>query len=672
MDLSVVIVTHNGRELALRTLRSALAATGGASAEWLVVDAGSGDGTPAAIEREFPAVRVLRRPNRGFAASNNVALARARGRYVLLLNPDVEIRGGTLAELVAAMDERPDVGLASVVQRGPGGELQPSIRRFPSPGRSLGEALFAARWPRHTALHELETRPERYRREQRVEWLVGSFLIARREALAAVGGLDERFFLYSEDADWCYRFRRAGWGVAHLPGVEITHHLGGRSHGDLIPQLSHSRLLFAAKHYGRRRRLGIRAALALGHLLRIAAFAPAALGGGEPARARLRAERRGLAVVLGLAGAPLAAEPEERHYLEERYRRRGGRSRALAAYYAAKPLLPRRAQLGARRLYARRQARAGFPRWPVEPLLVERRRAELAAALAARGGRPLPTLASWPRGRGFAAILTHDVEGPAGLERIEAAIELERRHGMVSSWNLVAADYPVEPALLDSIRARGCEVGLHGISHDCRLFESRAAFEAQLPEIRRRLAAWGADGFRSPATHRDARWMPELGALYDSSFPDTDPFEPQPGGCCSILPFFLGPMVELPITLVQDHTLWEILRREEIGLWRAKSEWIAANGGLVNVIVHPDYLDRPQRWRMYEELLAHLAGLLERRRGWHALPREVAGWWRRRAALRVVEDGGGARIEGPDAAEAAIEWFGGRGAEAAPAGRAVA
>lgn len=672
MDLSVVIVTHNGRELALRTLRSALAATGGVGAEWWVIDAGSGDGTPEAIEREFRSVRVLRRPNRGFAAANNVALARARGRYVLLLNPDVEIRRGNLAELVAALDERPEVGLASVVQRGPGGDLQPSIRRFPSPARDLGEALFAARWPWPTALQELDTRPDRYRREGRVEWAVGSFLLARREAVEAVGGLDERFFLYCEDADWCYRFRRAGWAVAHLPGVEVTHHLGGRSHGDLIPQLSHSRLLFAAKHYGRRRRLGIRAALALGHALRLAAFAPAAALGSAAGRARLRAERAGLAVVLGLAGPPLAAEEDDRHYLEERYRHREGRRPALAAYYAAKPLLPRRAQLGARRLYARRQARVPFPRWPVEPLLVERRRARLRAALAARGGRPLPTLANWPRGRGFAAILTHDVEGPAGLERIPATIELERRHGMVSSWNLVADDYPVEPALLDAIRAAGCEVGLHGLSHDCRLFESRAAFEARVPEIRRRLAAWGADGFRSPATHRDARWMPELGARYDSSFPDTDPFEPQPGGCCSILPFFLGETVELPITLVQDHTLWEILRRDEIGLWRSKSDWVAANGGLVNVIVHPDYLDRPARLRMYAELLEHLGELLRRRDGWHALPREVAEWWRQRAALRVVEDGDGARVEGPGAAAAAIEWLGGRGPAAARPGRAVA
>ncbi len=302
-DLSVIVATHNGRNMALRTLRSARAAVGGATVEWLVVDAGSSDGTPDAIERELGGVRVLRRDNRGFAASNNVALDEARGRYVLLLNPDVEIRSGSLGELVAAMDARPELGLASVVQRGPGGELQHSIRRFPSPLRSLGEALFAARWPLLRGFQELDVRADRYGREQAAEWLVGAFLIARREAVEAVGPMDERFFLYSEEIDWCYRFRQAGWPVAHLPSMEVTHHCGGGSDGELMPQLTHSRLLFAAKHYGRLRRLGIRGALVLRHALRTGLFA--FLGVAHPEqRNRMRAERDALEVALGLAPPP--------------------------------------------------------------------------------------------------------------------------------------------------------------------------------------------------------------------------------------------------------------------------------------------------------------------------------------------------------------------------------
>jgi GT2 family glycosyltransferase len=308
-DLSVAVVTHDGREMALATLRSALGAVGAASVEWLVVDAGSRDGTPDAIERELDRVRVLRRENRGFAASNNVALAAARGRYVLLLNPDVEIRSGTLGELVAAMDARPRLGLASVVQRDADGELLPSIRRFPSPLRSLGEALFASRWPLLRSWQEPETRAARYGREVEVDWLVGAFLIARREAIRAVGPLDERFFLYSEEVDWCYRFWRAGWPVAHLPAMEIAHHCGGSSQGDLRAQRSHSRLLFAAKHYGAAKRAAIRASLALGHAIRIAALAPAAAARRRP-RERSRAERAGLRVALGRGRPPLGPHAE--------------------------------------------------------------------------------------------------------------------------------------------------------------------------------------------------------------------------------------------------------------------------------------------------------------------------------------------------------------------------
>ncbi len=350
----------------------------------------------------------------------------------------------------------------------------------------------------------------------------------------------------------------------------------------------------------------------------------------------------------------MTPDHDDRYYLEERYRGDNAtRSGALSAYYAIKSLLPRRLQIAMRRVYARRQARVEFPRWPIEPLLVDRSRLDLRSALEHRDTARMPVIASWPEGKSFAVILTHDVEGPAGVANIPEVLEIERRHGFVSSWNLVAEGYPIPETLLEQIRAAGCEVGLHGIKHDCKLFESRANFEAELPAIHRYLADWGAAGFRSPATHRNPDWMPELGSLYDSSFPDTDPFEPQPGGCCSILPYFLEKMVELPITLVQDHTLWEILRQDTIEMWSRKSDWIIANEGLINLITHPDYLDRPERLRMYDEFLEHLAN---QRNGWHALPREVAEWWLTRAGLECVEDETGARIEGEGAERATLAW----------------
>ena len=332
--------------------------------------------------------------------------------------------------------------------------------------------------------------------------------------------------------------------------------------------------------------------------------------------------------------------PDDRFYLEEHYVVPARSSRLLPLYYRLKPFSPRGLRMGARRAIARRQrerheSEGRFPRWPIEPLLIVRRERRLRERLERSGSRP-PQLATWPGGHRFAWTLTHDVEGATGLANVERLLAIERRHGVVSAWFLVAEDYPLDARVTRAIRAAGGEIGLHGLHHDGRLFQSRAHFEAQLPLIHRYLREWGADGFRSPSTHRNAAWMSEIGALYDSSFPDTHPFDAQPGGCCEILPYFLGDMVELPITLPQDHTLFELLREDDIEIWRRKSAWIAEHGGLVTVLVHPDYALSAERLALYDELLGFLRGL---EGGWHALPRDVAGWWRRRAASEAQLDG---------------------------------
>jgi GT2 family glycosyltransferase len=308
-DVSVIVVTHNGCDMALRVLHTARGAAGPIDAEWLVVDSGSTDGTPDAIERELPDVSVIRRPNIGFAAGNNVALRAARGRYLLLLNPDIEIVDGSLADLVAAMDERPEVGIGSAVTHYPDGVLQETIRRFPSPMRQLGEALMLTRLPRFAHLTEDECRPEVYEREQSADWLSGSFLLARREAVAQAGGMDERFFLFSEETDWCLRVRRVGWDIRHFPTMRLTHHTGRSERPDLFAQNSYSKVLYARKHFALPSRTAFRAALALRHAVRMAGFALPALRRPD-LRERVTAERLALLVVLGLAS------PRYRPYAE--------------------------------------------------------------------------------------------------------------------------------------------------------------------------------------------------------------------------------------------------------------------------------------------------------------------------------------------------------------------
>ncbi len=298
-DLSVIVVTHNRSDLALATLDSARAATGALDVQWLVIDSGSTDDTPEAIESRFPDIRVRRCENIGFAAANNRALELVRGRYVLLLNPDVEIVSGTFAELVETLDARPSVGVASVIQQGSDGQLQHTIRGFPSPWRAFGEAL-ALPWG-----DSREERPEepRYREERSADWLVGAFLLARAEAVAQIGSLDERFFLYSEETDWCYRARQAGWDVRHFPQMVITHHCVPSTKPELVAQLSYAKLLFARKHYRRDQAAAVRLALTARHLVRVLGLTvrPGRSGAN---RARLIAERRALAVLIGLAPPP--------------------------------------------------------------------------------------------------------------------------------------------------------------------------------------------------------------------------------------------------------------------------------------------------------------------------------------------------------------------------------
>lgn len=321
--------------------------------------------------------------------------------------------------------------------------------------------------------------------------------------------------------------------------------------------------------------------------------------------------------------------------LFERYVGRDGEARTpavLRVYYDLRPYIPRRMQIALRRLYARRQARRPFPRWPIEPVLVDHQHAELRRRLPEHGERGVPLVNFWPGDHRFAFVLTHDVEGTAGVENIARVLEVEQRHGCVSSWNFCAEEYPIADGTFELVRRAGGEIGLHGIDHQCKLFSSRDRFQRELPRIHRYMREWDVVGFRSPAMHRNADWMSELGCLYDSSYPDTDPFEPQPGGCCSIFPFFNGDLVELPVTLAQDHTLFDILRRQDIEPWKVKAEWIADNHGLVNVIVHPDYMLTEERLGLYEQLIVYLRGLSG---GWHALPRDVAGWWKHRERLSV-------------------------------------
>jgi hypothetical protein len=212
---------------------------------------------------------------------------------------------------------------------------------------------------------------------------------------------------------------------------------------------------------------------------------------------------------------------------------------------------------------------------------------------------------------------------------------------------------------VSDLKDQGFEVGVHGLYHDGRDLESRELLLERLPAMHEAARRWGATGFRAPATHRGWDLMPLLDFDHDSSYLDTDPFEPQGGGSCTWWPFPIGDLVELPITLLMDHTLFVILRRDE-SVWTDKARFLRDQGGMALLITHPDYMLDPERLDVYDRFLATFAA---DETMWKALPRDVAAWWRRRAASSIERDGDGWRIAGP-AAETGLIAFGPAGAGA--------
>jgi hypothetical protein len=297
------------------------------------------------------------------------------------------------------------------------------------------------------------------------------------------------------------------------------------------------------------------------------------------------------------------------------------------------------------------QTRTQFPRWPLETGLHDLYEL-LFALLGELSNEPIPWIAPWPNDYSWALVLTHDVETQQGYEQLDLLRDVEVARGRRSSWNFVAGRYAVDDEVVRRLTDDGFEIGVHGLYHDGRDLEPSVVGE-RLPAMSAAAARWNATGFRAPATRRVWEVMPTLGFDYDSSYPDTDPFEPDGGGCCTWLPFFNGEMVELPITLPQDHTIFTILRQPGESLWLRKADQLRQRGGLALLITHPDYmLDAPSR-EAYDRFLAALAS---DRTAWAALPREVSSWWRRRAASHIERIGGRWEIVGPAAGEGRVAF----------------
>ncbi len=322
---------------------------------------------------------------------------------------------------------------------------------------------------------------------------------------------------------------------------------------------------------------------------------------------------------------------------------------AMRAYYLVKRLIPERVRHRLNSAAIRARTPLSFPSWPCESALVELRRDWLRRAMERLGLSDGWHIGFWPNGAKCCIVLTHDVESPKGFERMERMAAIEERLGFRSAWNLPLAQYPIDWSRVERMRESGFEFGAHGLCHDGRLFRTQRDFGELAPILERLAAEHDLRGFRSPSTLRDPRAIATMAFDFDSSYSDTDPYEPQPGGSCSLFPFHLSRIVELPYTLPQDHTLIHLLRRSPLPIWTMKAKWIASLGGMILTLTHPDYCGDGVYLEAYEELLRRLGAIDS---AWRALPSQVAGWWRQRARLRLAIDNGQPRIAGGGAERA--------------------
>jgi N-acetylglucosaminyl-diphospho-decaprenol L-rhamnosyltransferase len=252
-DITISLVNTDNRDLLLDCLASLDGAAGQTALQTIVVDNASTDGSAAAVRRAYPQVEVVERDRRhGFGANHNQAIARAQGRYVLILNEDTVLHEGMLDRMCRFMDQNLEVGACGPRILNPDGSQQPSAFRFPTPGRVALTALTLQRrgWIQSGVEHIA-----------RVDWVCGAAILARLPALRAIGGFDEQLFIYSEDPDLCLRMREAGYATAYFPYASLVHFENATTGGvpeRRIAQMERSRALYARKHHGAAGELAVR------------------------------------------------------------------------------------------------------------------------------------------------------------------------------------------------------------------------------------------------------------------------------------------------------------------------------------------------------------------------------------------------------------------------------
>ena len=347
----------------------------------------------------------------------------------------------------------------------------------------------------------------------------------------------------------------------------------------------------------------------------------------------------------------------------ERYARSGARASEFRyfllrrLYYLLRPLTTLPVRKLVQKFHARSGRKLAFPRWPVDTTVEDICERLLLLSMEAKGVEEVPFVWFWPDGATACQMMTHDVESVAGRDLCAHLMDVDDSFGIKASFQIVPeARYAISPDWLSFLRDRGFEVAIQDLNHDGRLFDHKEEFLRRAKIINGYAREYGAKGFRAAVLYRKPEWYDALEFAFDMSIPNVARLDPQRGGCCTVMPYFIGDVLELPVTTIQDYMLFHILNEHSIDLWRTQLDLIIRKNGLASFIIHPDYAMEQDTLPVYEELLSHLRELRERTPIWSALPTEVDSWWRARSKMSLLEDGDGWRIEGNESERAVVAY----------------
>jgi len=326
-------------------------------------------------------------------------------------------------------------------------------------------------------------------------------------------------------------------------------------------------------------------------------------------------------------------------------------------YYWLRPLMPVDVRKYLQRRYLGGWDRIPFPQWPIDRGVDQLHELLLALAIRAEGTTELPFVWFWPDGYSSCATLTHDVETSAGRDFCGRLMDLDDCYGVKASFQVVPEErYEVPPALLNLMRKRGFEVNIHDLNHDGHLFSTREQYSERVTKINHYGKKFEANGFRSAVLYRRLEWIKDLDFAYDMSVPNVAHLDPQRGGCCTVMPYFIGKLIEIPVTTTQDYSLFHILGEYSLKLWQEQVEAITRAHGMASFIVHPDYLIERRARQTYEQLLSYLADMRTNHNLWIARPGEINDWWRLRAGMNLINERDNWRIEGEGSERARVAY----------------